>query len=298
MLPSEIIKKIKRLHIKSGRLVDAMMAGSYRSVFRGTGIEFEEVREYAIGDDVKTIDWNVSARMGRPFVKRYREERELVLMLLVDLSGSMGFGTNSARKRDVAAEAAAILAFNAIRNNDRVGLILFTDQVEKYIPPQKGSSHIWRVIKEIFTYQPEHRGTDIQAALSYLGRVYPKRTIAFLLSDFLARDCTSGLRTVSKKHELVSVLVSDKGDPALPPGGLVTMRDLESGRTCLVDASSAAVRTFFEREAAERRGRVLTMLRQSRVDCVPVLADESARDETHVADALSAYFRTREKRFR
>src|SRR6056297_1841299 len=214
MLSSEIIKKIKRIHIKSGRLVDAVMAGNYRSVFRGTGIEFEEVREYIIGDDVKNIDWNVSARMGRPFVKRYREERELVLMLLVDLSGSMSFGTASARKRDAAAEAGAMLAFNAIRNNDRVGAILFTDRVEKYIPPKKGSGHIWRVIKEIFSFEPDHRGTDIQAALRYLGSVYPKRTIAFLLSDFMASDSSRALRTISKKHELVGVRVADRGDYA------------------------------------------------------------------------------------
>ncbi len=298
MLPSEIIKKIKKVHIKSGRLVDAMMAGNYRSVFRGTGIEFEEVREYAIGDDVKSIDWNVSARMGRPFVKRYREERELVLMLLVDLSGSMGFGTQTARKRDAAAEAAAILAFNAIRNNDRVGALLFTDQVETYIPPNKGAAHIWRVIREIFTCRPARQGTDIQAALSYLGSVYPKRTIAFLLSDFYAPACLQGLRTVSKKHELIGLMVTDRGDAALPAGGLITLRDMESGEIRRVDAFSPAVRRAFARTARQKEEQARTMLRQANIDCVRIAADRAARDESHVADALAGYFRLREKRLR
>ena len=171
MLPPELIKKIKRVHIRSGRLVNTLMAGQYRSVFRGTGMEFEEVREYTPGDEVRDIDWKVSARMGRPFIKRYREERERVIMLLLDLSASMQFGTRDCVKTDIAAETASILAFNAVRNNDKVGAVLFTDHVEKYIPPQKGSGHVWRVIKEFFSYRPQHSGTDINNALGYLGRV-------------------------------------------------------------------------------------------------------------------------------
>ena len=181
MLPSELIKKIKKVHIRTGRTVNTLMAGQYKSVFRGAGIEFEEVREYAPGDEVKSIDWKVSARLGRPFVKRYREERELIVMLLVDLSASGRFGTREYNKQEIAAETAAILAFNAIRNNDKVGAILFTDQVERYIPPQKGSGHVWRVIKEIFGHRPQNTGTDIFQAVGFLGRVCRKRSVAFVI---------------------------------------------------------------------------------------------------------------------
>lgn len=298
MFSPEVIKKIKRIHIKSGRMVDAVMAGNYRSVFRGTGIEFEEVREYTIGDDVKSIDWNVSARMGRPFIKLYREERELVVMLLIDVSGSMSFGTTGVRKRDLAAEAAAILAFNAIRNNDRAGAILFTDRVEKYIPPKKGSAHIWRLIKEIFTYRPEHEGTDIQAALTYLGNVCPRKTVAFLISDFFAHDSTRGLRTVSRRHELISLFVSDRGDLVPPAGGIIHMRDLETGQTVVFDASSAAGRRALAGVKKEKQEVVLNMLTKNDIDCVMLSADTAADRETHVADALTAYFRMRERRIR
>ena len=298
MFSPEVIKKIKRIHIKSGRMVDAVMAGNYRSVFRGSGIEFEEVREYAIGDDVKSIDWNVSARMGRPYIKLYREERELVVMLLIDISGSMSFGTTGVRKRDIAAEAAAIVAYNAIRNNDRVGAILFSDRVEKYIPPKKGSAHIWRLIKEIFTYRPEYEGTDIQAALTYLGNVCPKKTVAFLISDFFAQDSTRGLRTVSRRHELVSLFVCDKGDYEPPGGGIVHMRDLETGREVVFDASSTTGRRALTGIMAEKRRAVFEMLRKSDIDCVTISADTAADRETHVADALTAYFRMRERRLR
>ncbi len=279
-------------------MVDAVMAGNYRSVFRGSGIEFEEVREYAIGDDVKSIDWNVSARMGRPFIKLYREERELVVMLLIDVSGSMSFGTTGVRKRDLAAEAAAILAFNAIRNNDRVGAILFSDRVEKYIPPKKGSAHIWRLIREIFTYRPEHEGTDIQAALTYLGNVCPRKTVAFLISDFFAHDSARGLRTVSRRHELVSLFVSDKGDLEPPTGGLIHMRDLETGQKVVFDASSAAGRRALAGIKTEKRQAVFDMLKKSDIDCMTLSADTAAGRETHVADALTAYFRMRERRIR
>ncbi len=272
------------------------MAGNYRSVFRGSGIEFEEVREYTFGDDVKSIDWNVSARMGRPFVKLYREEREQVLMLLIDLSGSMGFGTSAVRKKDAAAEMAAILAFNAIRNNDRVGAIFFTDRVEKYIPPQKGTAHIWRVIREIFSYRPVRTGTDIRCALDYLGSVYSKKTIAFLISDFFSAASAQALRTVARKHELIGVYVTDSGDYRLPPGGLVRQRDLETGGIFLADASSAAVRRAYESSREKQQADILAMLKNCNIDCIRISAEESAASETHVANALSRYFRYRERR--
>jgi len=188
MLSPELIKKIKHIHIRTGRTVNTVMAGEYQSAFKGLGIEFEEVREYTPGDDVKAIDWNVTARMGHPFVKLYREERELVIWLLVDMSASGAFGTTDSLKRESMAETAAILAFNAIRNNDKVGAILFTDQVEKHIPPKKGASHVWRVIKEVLTHEPRGTGTDLAEVIRFLGTAARKRSVAFLISDFLDRD--------------------------------------------------------------------------------------------------------------
>jgi uncharacterized protein (DUF58 family) len=207
MLSPETIRKIKKIHIKTGRMVNTMMAGQYRSVFRGTGIEFEEVRDYSPGDDVKHIDWKVSARLGRPFIKLYREEREMVVMLLIDMSASQRFGTTDNLKLEVAAEIAAVLAFNAIRNNDRVGVILFTDRVEKYIPPKKGSAHIWRVTKEIFTFEPQHRRTDIDAAVAYLGKVSKKKTVSFVISDFL----TNSWRKLPAKYVTVCSFTHSSG---------------------------------------------------------------------------------------
>ena len=198
MIPSQIIQKIRRVHIKSRRTVNTLMAGQYRSVFRGAGIEFEEVREYSPGDDVKSIDWRVTARFNKPYVKRYREERESILMLLIDMSASLQFGTFYGKKIEKAAEVASVLAFNAIKNNDKVGVIFFTDQVEKYIPPKKGSSHIWRVITEIFTFSPKGSGTDISEALLYLSRIMKKRSLVFILSDFLAKDFQKSLKIVEK----------------------------------------------------------------------------------------------------
>jgi len=237
MLSPDLIKKIKKVHIKSRRQVDTMMAGQYKSVFRGSGMEFEEVREYSPGDEVKTIDWKVSARMGKPFIKLYKEEREVVVMLLVDMSASGKFGTSGMMKLETAAEIASILAFNAIKNNDKVGVILFTDRVEKYIPPKKGSSHIWRVIKEIFTFKPEHTGTDIDEAVQFLGRVSRKKTITFVISDFVAGDYAKSLKIASKKHEIISVLLSDPNDFNLPKAGIMLAEDLETGKVFHIDTA-------------------------------------------------------------
>jgi uncharacterized protein (DUF58 family) len=292
MLPPELIKKIKRVHIRSGRLVNTLMAGQYRSVFRGTGMEFEEVREYTPGDDVKDIDWKVSARMGRPYIKRYREERERVIMLLLDLSASMQFGTRNSVKTDVAAETASILAFNAIRNNDKVGALLFTDRVEKYIPPQKGSGHVWRVIKEFFSYTPQHSGTDIGTALDYLGRVCRKRTVSFLISDFISGDYLRQLKIISKKHEIISILLSDPGDFSLPPGGVVTSRNRETGGLISFDAFDRRARTQYSAAAQASYRSITDGLKSADVDCVEI------RTESAVADALTRYFRIREKRMR
>jgi uncharacterized protein (DUF58 family) len=295
MLSAEIIKKIKKVHIRTGRTVNTLMAGQYKSVFRGSGMEFEEVREYAPGDEVKSIDWKVSARLGRPFVKRYREERELIVMLLVDLSASGRFGTQESTKQETAAETAAILAFNAIRNNDKVGAILFTDRVERYIPPQKGSGHVWRVIKEVFAFQPQHRGTDISEAVGFLGRVCRKRSTAFVISDFIVPGgevVDRQMRSTARKHELINVLVSDPGEFALPTGGIVTVRDLETGRLVKLDAFHAESRKAFEQRQHRAYDRVRAAFKAADLDCIEISTADSAADE------LTKYFRYRERRKR
>ena len=294
MLSPDIIKKIKKVHLRTGRTVNTVMAGQYRSIFRGAGIEFEEVREYTPGDDVKSIDWKVSARMGKPFIKRYREEREQVVMLLVDMSASGRFGTTTSLKRETAAEVAAILAFNAIRNNDKAGAILFTDQVERYIPPKKGSAHVWRLIREIFTFQPAHTGTDIVAAVDFLARVCRKRSVAFLVSDFLTEDfdrsTTLRIRSVARKHELISVLVSDPGEFHLPEGGIVTLRDLETGAVRILDAGDRATRERYRASRQAVHDHILKTHKQNNLDCIELPTDGDA------ADALVRYFRYRERR--
>ena len=296
MLSPEIIKKIKKIHFKSGRTVDSLMAGQYRSVFRGVGIEFEEVREYSPGDDVKTIDWKVSARLGKPFVKRYREERELIVMLLVDLSASGRFGTGQSTKKEIAAEVAAILAFNAIRNNDKVGAILFTDQVEKYIPPKKGSSHVWRVIKEIFTFIPAGTGTHLEGAVAYLGRVCRKRSVSFLISDFLnpevGGDVPQKLKSAARRHELIGVLISDPGEFRLPEAGILQLQDLETRAQIVLDASDPSTRRRYQIHRRKDYQRISNRLKSFDIDCVEISTHKD------VADTLSRYFRLRERRKR
>lgn len=289
-LSPEIIKKIKRIHIKSGRMVNTMMAGQYKSVFRGSGIEFEEVREYTPGDEVKSIDWKVSARLGRPYVKLYREERELIIMLMVDMSASGRFGTGENIKQETAAEIAAVLAFSAIRNNDKVGAILFTDRVEKYIPPKKGSAHVWRVIKEIFAFEPQYKGTDIKNAVRYLGRVCRKRTISFLISDFLSPDYTQQIKIAGKKHELIGVMLSDPGEFTLPDAGIVSVQDFETGERFFFDASDTNTKKQFELLKNNQYQRLIETLKTSDIDCIEISTQAS------VADALTRYFRYRERR--
>ena len=254
------------------------------------------MREYSPGDDVKSIDWKVSARMGRPYVKLYREERELVVMLLVDMSGSEGFGTTENLKKETAAEIASILAFNAIRNNDKVGAILFTDRVEKYIPPKKGSAHVWRVIKELFAFEPEHKGTDIREAVAFLGRVSRKRTISFLISDFLSPEPSATyirrMKSISGKHELIAVMLSDPGEFHLPEAGILTIRDFETGQQLVLDASDASTRRSYHEQKTRDYAHTLQSLKNADMDCIEIHTAGS------VVDALNRYFRIREKRKR
>lgn len=292
MIPAHIIKKIRRMHIKSRRTVSGIMAGQYRSVFRGSGMEFEEVREYTPGDDVKSIDWKVSARLGKPFVKRFREERESIVMLLVDMSASLQFGTFSGRKLEKAAEVAAILAFNAVKNNDKVGVVFFTDQVETYIPPKKGSGHVWRVIKEIFTFSPRGRKTDISAALDFLSRVMKKRAFVFILSDFFGPAFETSLKTARQKHELIGIRITDPGIFELPESGLITVADFETNDTRLVDAFHRPTRDAYRRMRLQEYAYTRQTFSRAKSDLVDMKTDDS------VPDILTQYFRLREKRFR
>ncbi len=292
MIPAHVIQKIRRMHIKSRRTVSGIMAGRYASVFKGSGIEFEEVREYCPGDDVKSIDWKVSARTGKTFVKKYREERESTVMLLVDMSGSLEFSTFSGKKLEKAAEVAAVLAFNAVKNNDKVGVVFFTDQVEKYIPPKKGSSHVWRVIQEIFTFRPKGRGTHIATGVDYLSRIMKKRAFVFILSDFLDTDYEHALKTAARRHELIGVQIWDPGIFHLPETGLVPLTDLETGQTILADAFDKRTRTMYEQIREKAHAEARQVFSRAKSDLLEMKTSDS------VPDVLTGYFRTREKRFR
>jgi len=231
MLTSEILKTIRRIEITTGRLVTEVFAGQYESVFKGRGMEFSEVREYQPGDDVRLIDWNVTARFGHPYIKKFVEERELTVMLLVDRSASGMFGTARRMKAEIAAEVCAVLAFSAMKNNDKVGLILFTDSIEKYIPPKKGRTHALRIIREALYGKPRGTGTDISAALKYLNDVVKKKCIVFVISDFIDRDYEKMLRITNKRHDMIAVEIADPGESRMPPAGLVSLQDAETGKT-------------------------------------------------------------------
>lgn len=300
----EIFARIKRLQIRTRRTVTEVMAGEYESAFKGRGMEFEQVREYQPGDDVRHIDWNVTARLGAPHVKEHREERELTVMLLVDLSASGRFGSSDRSKNEVAAEVAAVLAYTAVRNHDRVGLILLTDHVEHYIPPKRGATHVWRVIREILAFRPTGRGTDLAGALEYLSRVTRRRSVVFVLSDFQlpgplpAAAAEAGddepfarrLRSTARRHDITAVVLTDPRERELPNVGLVTLEDAESGRRVLVDTGSRRVRDAFRREAERRRLARRDLFRSAGVGELSLTAGEP------YADPLMRYFRAREKK--
>jgi uncharacterized protein (DUF58 family) len=253
MLPPEVLAKIQRFHFKTRKLANEIFAGQYESAFKGQGIEFAEVREYQVGDDIRSIDWNVSARFGHPFVKVFHEERELTLILLIDLSGSHLFGSRSRFKRELLAEVAGMLAFLAIRTNDRVGAVLFSEGVEKFLPPRKGSHHVWRLIKEIFTYEPRSRATSIDAALDFLNRAVKRHAIVFLLSDCMDQGFEKSMKLAAKKHDLTVIRIFDHAEETLPDAGLMAFKDPESGQVVHVNTSHPRIRALFEEKARERR---------------------------------------------
>ena len=290
MLTREQLKAVRKIEIRTSHLVSDMFAGQYHSAFKGRGMEFAEVRPYLPGDDVRTIDWNVTARTGAPHVKRFVEERELTVMLVVDASASTVFGSVSQFKRELAAEIGALLAYSAIRNNDKVGLIIFTDRIELAIPPRKGNRHVLRVISEIMNHQPDGRGTDMAAALDYLDRVTHRRCVTFVLSDFLCTGVERSLAASSRRHDLVAAVFDDPRDVELPNVGLVAVEDPESGSTVVVDTGDRRVREEHRRRQEEAHVQRDRMLRSAGVDAVHLRTDEP------YAQALLRFFRRRGSR--
>ncbi len=276
MLSEDLLKKIQAFHFRSRHLASDLFAGQYESAFKGQGIEFAEVREYQPGDDIRSIDWNVSARFGRPFVKVFHEERELTVILLLDLSGSQLFGTRSRFKRELLAEIAGMLAFLAIRTNDKVGTILFSSRVEKFIPPQKGAAHVWQLIKEIFTYEPRDKTTGIDAALVYLNKAIKRHAIAFLISDFMDTGFEKSLKITARKHDLSVIRISDPAEEELPDLGLVNLFDPEAGRTVLVNTHNRQLRRNWHRYRQKHLADTAELFRRSGVDFVDIRTDGSA----------------------
>lgn len=291
MISEELAKKIRILQITTRKVVNDVLAGEYGSVFRGRGMEFDEVREYMPGDEIRTIDWNVTARTGTPYVKRFVEERELTVMFVVDLSASGEFGSVSKLKNEVAAEFCSLLAFSAVKNNDKVGLIVFTDQIEMYIPPKKGTKHVLRVIRELLNFKPRQASTDMEGALDFLGKVIKKRSVVFLVSDFQAEGFEKPMRVIGKRHDLVAVTVVDPREVRLPNVGLVELEDAETGEIVLIDTGSAGIRKKYERLGREQSERFRELFSSMGVDQIEVMTD---RD---YVPNLVRFFRTRERRY-
>jgi uncharacterized protein (DUF58 family) len=287
---TELLKKVRQIDIISRKVVDELLGGEYKSVFKGRGMEFDEVREYTPGDEVRTIDWNVTARTGRPFVKRYVEEREQVLFFLVDMSASGTFGSTGKTKNETAAELCGLLAFSAIKNNDKVGLIIFTDEIELFLPPDKGQVHVLHIIREILSFKPKRKGTDISCAIDYLGKMVKKRCVTFLISDFQDADYDKPLKLAAMHYDLIAVTVTDPRELELPNTGLVELADAETGAQVLVDTASAAARHKFMTAAKARRLEIKDMLSRLNVDQIDVRTD---RD--YMRD-LIRFFQTRERR--
>ena len=314
MIPREILKKIRQIELRTNRIVTETLAGQYHSVFKGQGMNFDEVREYQPGDDVRAIDWNVTARMNHPFIKKFVEERELTLMLVVDVSGSGLFGSRDQSKRELAAEIASVLAFSAIRNNDKVGLILFSDEVEKFIPPRKGRSHVLRVIREVLFFEPERRGTDLNHALEFLMRVTPHKAIAAVISDFLGSpaETKSGrrsklrpqmmlleslaqasftmLKQANRRHDVMAVQITDPCELELPALGRLVLQDAETGEIVEVSTGDARKRTAFAERQTKAQADTARLFRTAGIDSIQLRTDRA------YGVALAKFFATREKR--
>lgn len=300
MIPKELFQKVRRIEITTSRLATDIFAGQYHSVFKGQGIEFDEVREYQFGDDVRTIDWNVTARTGRPYVKKYVEERELTVMILVDLSASCRFGSVNMLKSRLATELAATLAFSAVRNHDKVGLIVFTDRIEKFIPPRKGIQHVLRIIREALYFKPQGRSTDITGALEYLNKVTTRKTIAFLVSDFLGStasprqdardDLKKALSVANKRHDVIAITLNDPRERRLPDCGIIALEDAEGGELIYVDSSNSEIVKQYERDNLERIRNRDQLFNSVGVDHIDV------HTNSPYSDALVRFFRKRRRK--
>lgn len=286
----EVLRQVKLIELRTRRLVNSLFSGEYRSIFKGQGMEFAEVREYQPGDEVRSIDWNVTARMRRPFVKRYIEERELTIMLVVDISGSSAFGTVRRFKSEVATELAAVLTMSAVRNNDRVGALLFTDRVEHFVPPRKGRRHALRIVRDVLAHKPEGRGTSIGGALEYLRNLLRQHSIVFLVSDFADHNVERPLKLLAQRHDVVAVRVEDPAELTLPLVGLARLQDPETGETVFIDTSDPRVRASFEADVRESIGRTRALFRRLAIDEIPVSTASS------FIEPLLRFFRAREKR--
>lgn len=290
MIPKELLKKVRQIQIRTSRMVNDVLAGQYSSAFRGRGMEFEEVSPYQIGDDVRLIDWNVSARFGEPFIKKFREERELTVMLVVDASASGFFGSGRQFKLDVATELCAVLAFSAIRSNDKVGLILFTNEVEQYVPAKKGTRHVLRLIRELLYHQPRGDGTDIAQALNFLNRVSVRKSVCFLVSDFLATGYEPALRVARRRHDLIPIIIGDPREWELPNAGLVDLEDSETGELVTVDTGSRWMREQYAEQARARMAKRDELFRRIDTPTIEVRTDRS------YVEPLVRFFHRRERR--
>lgn len=291
MIPKEILTKVREIEIYTRHIVNDVLAGEYHSVFKGRGMEFSEVREYQQGDDIRSIDWNVTARMGHPYVKLLVEERELTVILLIDASASGNFGTINYMKGELAVELCAVLAFSAIRNNDKIGLITFTDEVEKYIPPKKGRNHVLRVIRELLYFQPERKGTDIRAALDYLNRVMKRKAVVFLVSDFMASGYEKLLRITNQKHDVIPITITDPRESELPAIGLLEVEDAETGEPMMLDTFDPHVREAYRQLALQREATRERLFRSMKMDVIHVRTDEP------YMNTLLSFFRRRASRY-
>ena len=292
MIPKEILKKVKRIEITTKGMVNDVFSGEYHSVFKGRGMEFSEVREYQVGDDIRTIDWNVTARMGHPYVKIFEEERELTVMLLVDVSSSGNFGTYERMKGEIAIEICALLAFLAIKNNDKVGLIIFTDGIEKFIPPKKGKSHVLRVLRELLYHKPQGTQTDISNALEYLNRISKRRSVVFLVSDFINAGYEKALQIANRRHHMVAITVTDPRELQLPDVGFIELEDAETGEIVLLDTSYSEVRSVYAKQSSQDIMSRNKLFKSINVDHIDIQTDRP------YIDPLIKFFRMRAKRFR
>ncbi|HZE13909.1 MAG TPA: DUF58 domain-containing protein [Chthoniobacterales bacterium] len=288
--PAEILKKIRALEIKTKGLVQTMFAGDYHSVFKGRGMNFEDVREYQPGDEIRAIDWNVTARLGTAFVKKFTEERELTVVLVVDVSASGNFGSAAQSKRELAAEVACVLAFSAIRNNDKVGLLLFSDRVELFIPPKKGRSHTLRIIREILFFEPEGRGTKPALALDYLNNVVTRRAVVFFISDFQTSDFSRELSVSGRRHDFIALHIQDEREENLPNVGIITLEDAETGEQVEINTADRSTRARFNALAETHRTELNRTLRRNNIDAVALRTGEN------YLPALRAFFKQRERR--